>query len=317
MKQSKKPNKLVAACFIVAGLLLAGAGLAFGAKISIISTDDGFRAVSGEDLQRDEVQLQKFSNIDINLKDADIEILPSAQFKIEVERLESTNLTHIVKDDTLYIEEENSKLSFFMMNFTFVNHSAKVKVYVPDTLEDIKINNDFGDLKLGGVESNTILLSVKDGDLEVYDIQSQQLAITNSYGDITGSDLKADRIDLQLNDGNVNLKSVIAASTAVKNKYGDTSLTDYTSQEMHLENTDGDIQVTGELLGNSAIHSSYGNIQLALVNKQSDLNYEIENSFGDIFINDQRFVDKASNQTNSEHHMKVISKDGDIELKLK
>lgn len=317
MKKSKKPNKLIAACFIVVGILLAGAGLASGAKFSIISTVDGFRAVNGEDLQRDEVPIQKFSNLDINIKDADIEILPSTEFKIEIERLESTNITHTLKDDTLFIEEENSKPKFFMMNFAFVSYSAKVKVYIPDTLEDIKINNDFGDLKLGGVKSNFILLSVKDGDIDFHDIQSQQLAITNSYGDITGSDLKADQVDLQLNDGDVNLNSVKAASTAVKNKYGDTSLTDYTSQEMHLDNTDGDIQITGELLGNTSMKSSYGDIQLALANKQSELNYDIENRFGDISINDQGFVNKASNQTNSEHQMKVISTDGDIELELK
>ncbi|KAB2329157.1 DUF4097 family beta strand repeat-containing protein [Bacillus mesophilum] len=316
MKQSKRPSKRIAIYLIAAGILLACTGAAAGSKFSIINTSEGFKAAGEEDLQQEEWSLEEFNNIDINLNDADIEVLPSTEYKIEIERLESRKVSHYVEDDTLFIEEENARPSFFMMNFAFVSYSTKVKVYVPETLEDIKIDHHFGDLTLGGVESNFILISKEDGDIEIHNIQSKQLAIQNSYGDITGSDLKIDQLDLQLNDGNVKLDSIDAASAAFKNKFGDTTLQDYTSQETYLESTDGDLHIGGELLGDSTITSSYGDIHLSLVNKQAELNYDIENEYGDISINGQEYVDKASNHNDSDHKLTVSSKDGDVEMEV-
>ncbi|MDQ0272130.1 DUF4097 family beta strand repeat-containing protein [Cytobacillus purgationiresistens] len=320
MKQSRKPITIIAIGLVVIGILLAAIGSFAGAKFSIINTDNGLKAISKDDRKNEEISLKEFKNVKVDLYDADIEIIPSNEFKLKIERLEGTKITHAVENDTLIIkdDEHDSGLKF-AMNFAVNIQNTSIKIYIPKDAKflDVSIISKFGDIQLDGMATNKLNIHSNDGDVTINDIQSNELAVENGYGDITGTKVKTNELTIEMNDGDAVLSSIDAAKTVLKNQYGDISLHDFTSQEGKLESTDGDIEIDGELLGQTIIDSSFGDIYLALSNKESELSYNIQADFGDISVNGSPVESKAVKSANTGHKLDITSNDGDVEVTFK
>ena len=318
MKTSKKTMTLIASTMIVIGIIFGAAGLLSGANLSIVNTKDGVKVIKTEDRIEEEFSLPSFTKIKINLADADIEIIPSNEYKLEIERLKWTEVKHEVENDTFVLTGENQKSdSIFLMNLSFKNIPKPIiKIYVPkdSKFSDISLVNKFGDIRLVEMAVDKMDIYANDGDIVIKDLQSNELTIENGFGDITGSKVKTAKLHVEMNDGDAEFNGLEAASTVFNNKFGDITFKDFLSQELTIKSNDGDIDIQGKLLGNSSIHSSFGDIDLKLSNKESELSYTIRNQFGDISINDNNFDAKATHKANSEHRLDIVSNDGDVQV---
>ncbi len=316
MSQPRKPFKKIAVAFIVIGILLAAVGIFAGAKFSIISTEDGLKAVGKGDRQNEEFSLPEFKNIEVELSDADIEVIPSNEFKLEIEGLKGTRITHEIENETLIMNAEKDTTWFnFAMNFS-LNMQSIIKIYVPEGTEllDVSVSNKFGDTQLAGITSNKLIVKATDGDVSTNNIQTNELAIENKYGDFTGTDVKTNDLILEMNDGNAELESVETENTNLKNKFGNTTLHDFTSRRAKVESTDGNVKVYGELLGQTNIKSSFGNVYLDLENKEAELGYNIQTKFGNVSVNGNQFKSDATHSADTNHQLDVSSTDGDVDV---
>ncbi|MEK4670249.1 DUF4097 family beta strand repeat-containing protein [Niallia sp. FSL R7-0271] len=320
MKQPVRRITIIASGLIVLGILLAAIGFFSGAKLSIIKTETGLKAVGPEDRKHEEWVLNEFKNLEVDLADADIEIIPSNEYKLEIHRMEGSEITHQIKNNTLII---NDKTAFpaitFSMNFSGAIQQTKIKVYIPESTEfdDVYIVSKFGDTNINGVTTNNFKIASNDSDVVIKNVKSNKLAIENKFGDITASNVEAAQLAIQINDGDAELSKIdITENASVINQFGDTNLSDFTSHDIKLESKDGDINIKGKLLGQSIIDSKFGDINLALANKESELSYDIDNDFGDITINGTEIVSKASKSVNGEDTLTVQSNDGDVEITL-
>lgn len=321
MKHSIKRISIIACGMIVTGILLAIIGFFAGAKFSIILTDSGLKAVGKEDRQVKDWTLEEFKNIDVDLADATIEVIPSNEYKLEIESLEGTNITHEIQQDTLIIKDETPNHKFtFAVNLVGYIQSTIIKVYVPQDqrFDHVTIANDFGDVKLDGLNTKKLTLDSNDGDIAINDIHSNVIVIENDLGDSTASNVKASEFTLEINDGDAELSQIeIETSAALTNSLGDLSLNDFTSHDTKINSSDGEIDLDGELLGQTMIESSFGDIELDLLNKESELSYSIQNNFGDIEVNGNKFESKATNTRETENKLNITSNDTDIILTLK
>ncbi|KAB7672140.1 DUF4097 family beta strand repeat-containing protein [Bacillus sp. B1-b2] len=320
MKQFKRRSKLIASGLMVMGVLLAAIGFFSGAKFSIIQTDDGLKAVGKEDRKQEEWDLKEFKSLEIDVADADIEIIPSEEFRLEVERMEGNEITQEVNNNTLILKEKNTKSIFsFSMNLSGNIQRTIIKVYIPKVsdLDDVNIDNKFGDIKMDGMNINNLSIQSNDGTVNINEIKANSLTVHNKFGNITASNVNTTEITLESNDGDINLSKMnITKNADFINLFGDTTLRDFTSNGTKIESTDGEININGELFGQSVIESNFGDVQLALANKESELSYDIHNSFGSIMVNGTELVTKSSNSGQSEDKLNIRSKDGDIDVTL-
>ncbi|GAF63362.1 hypothetical protein BTS2_0253 [Bacillus sp. TS-2] len=316
MKRSKRVITVFASALIFIGILLALVGLLNGTKFSIITTANGFQAVGKEDRLQEVVTLDDFNRIHLDLADADIEVIPSDEFKIEMDKLKYTEVNYSVENNTLVIEDEAFSRFNFAMSFSANIHKTNIKIYVPEDIEfdDINLANKFGDIQLAGITSNQINILTNDGDVTMNNIQSNQLMIKNRFGDLTASEVKAGDIKIEMNDGEAQLDFIESTNTSLENHFGNVTLKNFSSEETELEITDGHLKIDGELLGQTFIHSSFGDVYLVLKNTESALSYQLETSFGDITINGNDYSSRAVSSVDTEHSLNIQSKDGDIEV---
>ena len=309
---------LIASSMIVIGILLVVIGFSAGAKLSIINSGAGFKVYDSGERKTETYPLSSFSKINVHLLDADIEFIPSDEYKLQIEQYEEQEVRHEIKDDTLMIEEKERKSGKLInMNIGFINSMQTiVKIYFPsgEELKDVSIINNFGDTYLEDMVAEKFDIRASDGDLTIKNVQASELKIINKFGDISGFDVKTKDLNMELTDGDAELNKISANTITVKNGFGDTILQDVMSEGLKLESNDGDIDVHGLLLGQSIIKSSFGDVSLQLLNKESELSYNIRNNFGDIYVNDDYYETQAVQKSSSGHNLEISSKDGDIDI---
>ncbi|MCV9886345.1 DUF4097 domain-containing protein [Metabacillus halosaccharovorans] len=310
----------IAFAMIIIGILLAVIGLFSGTKFSIILTDNGLKAIGKEDRQNEEWVLEEFNNIEVDLADAKLEVIPSDEYKLEIESLEGTKITHTDKNKTLKIKDDTSHSEFtFAMNFIGNIQKTMIKIYVPadKKFDNVSIANDFGDIMLDGMTTDKLTILSNDGDVDIKEIQAKDVAIQNDFGDTNASNVKTNKLTIEINDGDAELNTLdIAQEANLTNDFGEISLRDFTSHGTEIESSDGEIYINGQLLGKTNIESSFGDMKLELTNKEPELNYHVQNDFGDIVVNGEEFDTKATNNVDTDDKITILSNDGDVEITL-
>ncbi|MBS3678737.1 DUF4097 family beta strand repeat protein [Ornithinibacillus massiliensis] len=319
MKRSKNRIKIIGSGFIVLGIFLAAIGLIAGTKFAIIHTSDGFKAIGESDRLKEEFSLNEFKLINIDLTDADVEVIPSTEYKLEIERMEITEIAHTVENDVLSISDTSKSWFRFSMNLGVFIDKTTVKLYIPEDAElvDATISSDFGSIQIEGIAAEHWNVQSTDGDVVISDIQSNSLIVENKFGDLTASNVNTQELKVEMSDGTADLESIDAMNTSVNNLYGDTYYKNFTSHGAKLESVDGDIGIHGVLLGETIIESKFGSVNLQLENKESELSYTIESTFGEVSVNDSEFNSKASQSVETDNKLEVSSTDGDIDVIFK
>lgn len=316
MNKYTKRLKMIAGCMIAIGILLTIVGFSSGAKFAITNTKDGFKVLNSEDLVSEEFSLGSFTNINSNLDDIDIEIIPSNEYKLKIQRPRDVEIDHKVENDTLFIEEvEQSHQPKFLVNLTLTSlPQTVIKVYVPKNVHfsEIAINNQFGDIEMEGITSGNITIDSNDGDITFNDVQINSLTINNQFGDITGRNVSVKELLMNLKDGDVEFDSIHADSTVIKNQFGDMTFRNLTSNGFSIQSNDGDLDIQGQLLGTTSIQSNFGDVDVVLLNKESEMSYSIKNDFGDITVGGNEYEKKAEHTVNSNNILTITVNDGDV-----
>lgn len=320
MKKLTKTMTIVASSMIVIGILLAVIGYSAGARLSITNAGGSFKVVEPEEREMETTSLSSFSNIDINLFDADIEMIPSNEYKVQIERNKGQKIIHEIKNDTLFIEEKEKKKPKFInfnINLGFTHSTQTViKIYFPsgESLSEVNFVNHFGNIRLDDMITKKLTIRVSDGDVAINNVQANELKIVNQFGDILGENVQTKELNVESNDGEAVFNKVNADSVNLKNSFGDTTFQNVTSKGMNIESNDGVIDIQGMLLGNSIIHSNFGDVNVQLQNKESEIGYKISNDFGDIIVNNNEFETQAVYNLESINKLEIKSKDGDVNI---
>ncbi|MEH7122380.1 DUF4097 family beta strand repeat-containing protein [Bacillus sp. JJ1773] len=317
MKKKTKVLTMIASGMLVIGIVLAVIGLTAGAKFGITNTKDGFKVLGLEDQIIEELPLPAFTKITSNLNDVDIEVIPSNEYGLKIERQEEIEINYKVDNDTLVIEESKQNVPLLFVNLTFTRIPDNViKVYVPKKVKfsEILINNQFGDVRLEGVSSDKISIDSNDGDLIFNNVEANKLKIVNQYGDINGRNVTTEELVIVLNDADAEFDKLNAASTVLNNQFGDITFRNFSSKGLNIQSNDGDIAIHGLLFGTTSIHSNFGDVQVHLLNKESEIDYSILNSFGDITVNNTDYEKHVINEGNGSHRLNITAKDGDVEV---
>ena len=238
-----------------------------------------------------------FDTIKIDSKSSDIEIKEGNESKVKVVIYGDKDETNVeIVNNKLNIKSNEKKCIGFCFNMTI----AKIEVYLPNGYSgNINIENNYGDVNIGNFDNLILDATLDAGDIKVDSLKSGK--IKNSYGDIKILGYSKE-LEIDQDCGDVEVSEVDRIK--LENNYGDIDI-GKVNEYLQIKEDCGDVKIDSlNLKENSSIHNSYGDIKIGSTNEiyinaktslgdtkinnnyqKSDVTLTIDNSCGDIRIN--------------------------------
>ncbi|MCH7323255.1 DUF4097 domain-containing protein [Solibacillus sp. MA9] len=272
--------KLIAGSMIAIGIVFTIIGFASGGRWFILVDSAGFHVPSEQSLISQSYELEAFKNIIVTNEHADIEIIQSDSFSLELSTYKMTDVMYSVKGDTLTVESNNQKNNAMTLGVGPFK-TPSIKIYVP---KDALLSN---------------------------------ITLKSSFGDVNLQQLNYEQLNLDVRHGDISFNNIKAGHTEIINAFGDITLQQFTSASLIVESEHGDIEVDGELNGNTTVTSSFGDVELILVNNKENFGFKLNTSFGDITVDGEEYNGKISKLYEGDNQLEVLLSHGDLKLTLK
>ncbi len=180
------------------------------------------------------------------------------------------------------------------------------------------INTSYGNIYIDSL-SGKLKIKLTSGNITTSYVTGDSVDINSSYGNILLNNIEAD-VKANITSGNTHFSN-IKGNVKLNSSYGKQKLTNIkgsivskgVSTEVYLNKTEGDLNIStsyGDIIANSCIgavtmnvtsgnisgknitltgnmvlNNTYGNIKMQLTNNDSDLSYDLLNTYGTIKLN--------------------------------
>lgn len=245
-------------------------------------------------LTMDQLYDQNFNNINIDVTSGNVKLLKSNSNQTRVVVYgKQENLT-IDATNNLNIKYDEEPCVGICLN----KKISRIEVYLPSNYqENIEITNNYGDINIKDFPNANIKINEKAGDVEV--LSAKEIKINNDYGDIKigrviyadvnakAGDIEIDSVtDLKTinNYGDITIGSVLN-SLSIKEDCGDVEIDNLNiTQNSNIQNDYGDIEIgrTNNIYIDAK--TSLGDVNIRNNNRTSQIVLTIENDCGDIDI---------------------------------
>lgn len=298
MSKQVKIWLVIAASFIVVGCII------FGSVMTVLKWD--FKKLQMVKYETCDYDIdEKYNNISIVTKSADVLLLPSENLETSVVCYEQKNMSHsvTVKDGTLTIEVIDTRKWYEHIGINFA--SPKITVYIPQgeygklsvdvSTGDVEASSDFqfesvnisaitGDILIKNATVGALDLSVSTGDIIVESISCESdVKIKTSTGDAKLTDITCKNIISTGSTGDVFLKNVVAAEKiTIDRSTGDANFEACDGAEIFVKTSTGDVK--GRLLTNKVFMAKTDTGSVDVPKMTDGGKCEITTSTGDIKI---------------------------------
>jgi len=203
-------------------------------------------------------------------------------------------IKHNMVNNTLKVDVESKSC----IGICFKNSIAKVEIYLPkDYINNIDINNRYGDISVGEFNKASINVVSNAGDVDISGGGS--VKIVNDYGDIYIG--QADVLNIEASAGDIDIDEV--KEVTVENDYGDIKI-DNVFGYLNVDADCGDISIRNvELYKNSSIKSDFGDVYIGGTNQ---IYIDAKSNLGDVKV--------KNNYRDSELELKIENSCGDVEV---
>lgn len=233
-------------------------------------------------------------------------IIDSTMCDIDIKKSSDNNLKVIFKGDkdNLEINEKNNKLYINIKEKKFIyldfyTKLFKLEIYLPsDYNKVIRVDSKYGNIRIDEFIEANFEIDQEYGNLKLLD--SAFVTIHNEHSDIKIE--SSDKIRIELEDGDINIKDV--GGIYIESEYSNINIDEITDY-LKIKNINGNVNINNlNINENSYIYKEYGNINIDLTNeiyikskikrgkktiknnyKDSEIELKLENSFGDINVN--------------------------------
>ena len=207
---------IISACFVLVGAIIAGVGVALGAKGFVFDRDGKIVTVRGEvvgsSVEASE-KLEAFSEATIDVKCGKVIVEAGNEYSIEIKySAEELKPTYAVKNGKLEVTSPNGG---FFLNFGMFDFDKNyVKVIVPsDALKNLSVDSSAGEVDISGLTGTSdgkITVRASAGGIDIENVYGfGELNVKSSAGsieikDFEGSleaDSSAGGVEVSLRDG--------------------------------------------------------------------------------------------------------------------
>ena len=181
---------------------------------------------------------EKFNDISVNVKTANVTFSACNDSKISVECFEQKNVKHTVNviDGKLVINAVDTRKWYEYIGFSF--KTPKVTVYLPlSEYGMLNIKSNTGNIQMPkGLVFESIDVSLNTGKFLCETSAMKDVKIKSTTGDIYIKDLSANSLDLAVTTGDIVVQSVTCQSFAkIKVNTGDSKISDMKCESLQSE----------------------------------------------------------------------------------
>lgn len=168
---------------VLAGAVLVGIGIGLGGTYY-----DGYGIHLGMHEENDyhSIELQAFSDLDVDLEYGDIQIQQGDEWRLIAENL---------PEDQYHLEQTDDKLTlktyqdsnFSLIHLGIMESPAHVTLIVPKDCElsQVTIHSALGDVELEDFKADTVDVEQAMGDIRISDVWTETMNLEQAMGDVT------------------------------------------------------------------------------------------------------------------------------------
>ena len=325
----------IALIIIAAGIALLILGFSFGARGGYAYFGEGRLrfASAGTYYTIEEVNLAPFDAVEVRTRSANIEIIESDHYGVEMQLPEYASVPEWgIAGGKLTIDTSQSDNVITFMDFG-IFQSYYVKVYYPagnasgnvehypNTLESVDLTARSGNIKVQGISADRIGINTSSGIIRVDTPYYKSVEAHTSAGNITFSGtgdkaslklstssgvVKADAsgcsvVDIDAKSGNITVTGQTNADAEIRTKTnaGIINMNIAAWASLSAEASSGNIEIAGDPHGTTSANASSGNITMKLGGNESDYSYDVSTGSGTIRIGGNRVGSPARNINNA------------------
>lgn len=248
-----------------------------------------------EELVLEETYDSTFNTILINAFVADIDVKTSSDEQIKVFVYGDKERTNVdTSNGKLTITTKGKKC----FGICFNQKIDKVEVYIPSTFDkELEVNNDYGNVVIDAFLNSNMTVTEKCGDVSIQG--GNEVKVNNSFGDIRIKE--ANKVHVKESAGDVTVGKVNDA--VIHNNYGDIEVSEVTNY-MDIKQDCGDVNIDRAVLNkDSKIVNHLGDIEIGFTN---EIYIDAKTSLGDVKV--------RQNNHNADIILKIENSCGDIEV---
>ena len=222
---------------VIGGALLVGGSAVFAVGCKTIKNTGKTREF--------DLTSQSIKSFNFDCDTSNIEFIATTDATMKIVYKESEKIFHTeeVKDNTLFIKQEDN-LKWYERIFTFDFTPKKATIYLPaSSFETLKIKNSTGDIKIPyDFSFNSVDISLSTGDIEFNSDVANDCKIESSTGDIELNNVATKTLFVKRSTGKLSMNKVnVSESITIRGSTGDTYLNEVRASSLDLTSSTGDI----------------------------------------------------------------------------
>lgn len=140
-----------------------------------------------------------------------------------------------------------------------------------------------------GMELSEITLEAGAGQLDSIALEADEIDLELGAGTVTIQSLKGDDIKINLGAGDADIGNITADVLSIEGAAGTITVDDSDVREMSLEVGMGNIEASARITGNADINCGMGNVNMQVQGAETDYNYSVECSMGNVVIGNSKY----------------------------
>ncbi|GAA0086556.1 hypothetical protein UT300007_29960 [Clostridium sp. CTA-7] len=334
MRKTKKLI-LLSICLIVLGITMAIIGLLSGGHGSIVWGKDGLEIYDKANIIKENNELEKFNDVNIDVDFGDIEVIKSDKYAIEVEyNKEVEELTYKVENEKLTVSNNRWGKRFFSMGF--IDNNTLVKVYIPENValnnldiqnksgnlivdnievKNSNINCDFGNATINNITGDKINLTGKSGKVYTKNLKLEELVLYVDFGDVISENINTTTFESNLKSGTLDIKTLTANNAKINSDFGDVKGIQLVTNGLLVRAKSGEINIDGELKGDNTLDCDFGDITIKTSLPKNEYSYKVDMDFGTNKIDNKEVEgDVEEINTGASNNFNINCKSGDLKI---
>jgi len=302
------------ACIFALGIILTTVAFALGATGSAWYDRQGLHFGTSERLELADDATEPFENIDVKLRDANVEIVVANNYGYEFSYLGMREPRVEVRNGTLSIveHEDNWRINIFgwnWSNYALFETGSQLKIYVPrsadlnnvsistasgDTLfngsqtkvKSLDCNTASGNTRLSGLDLGTLTFNVASGDVRMSDVSATSATFNMVSGWVSYKGAKLETLTFNMTSGDVDFEGEVSRLLQIRSISGDSNIVLAGSKDDYsfdVRKLSGSVRVNGQRIdgnfdgpGTSSIPSSAasGHIEIDVTSGDVNINFK-------------------------------------------
>ncbi|MCR5214171.1 MAG: DUF4097 domain-containing protein [Eubacterium sp.] len=316
---------LLISLFLIGGILII-IGLAGGGSLnfSVDYRDKKVEAEKEKSIIQDEIRLDEFDAVDIDVDMAKVRIVNGDSYKVSYRLYDSSKPIVKVNDNkVLEVKHEINNGLQFNIGDLFDSGKGKAEYYVEISLPEGKklgessLDVDAGEIVIDGFDFETLSAECNAGNIDLSNSNMDELTLNVDAGNISISDGTIKKIKIDENAGNVTIDKVEAENAELSIDMGNLDADNFHLDKLIADINAGNATFKEFKFTGLEVMLDAGDLDMDVIGEEADYSFDSEIDAGNLKINGDKKSEKYSTEVNGDGYIKLDIDAGNANISFK